>query len=250
MPTTKPAITALDLFCGAGGVSRGLCDAGARGVIGVDIAPQVGAAYRRGVPEGLFVVGDALAPPVDLRATSFIWASPPCQSFSTARFLNPKSRGTSRQPDLIAKVRAMLQLAGIPAVIENVMMAPIRADIVLYGSDFDLDVHRPRKFECINWRPSLHLSREDWRRVTHGELSAVYGNSANPFPDRKNWSVVRNRKIIAKNSTANWQLAVAAPWIASRRELANCIPPPYSRFIFGKFVEWAANCRYDTGRSL
>ena len=60
---------ALDLFCGAGGATRGLQDAGFH-VTGVDCKPQPR------YPGDRFIEGDALAfDPVALRAFDLIWAS-------------------------------------------------------------------------------------------------------------------------------------------------------------------------------
>jgi len=67
-------LRALDLFCKAGGATRGLQLAGFH-VTGVDIEPQ-----PRYVGDA-FIQGDALE--VELGGYDFIWASPPCQAFAT-----------------------------------------------------------------------------------------------------------------------------------------------------------------------
>ena len=64
---------ALDLFCGAGGASTGLWRAGFE-VFGVDQKTQPRFPFW-------FRLGDALQ--VDPSDFDFIWASPPCQCFST-----------------------------------------------------------------------------------------------------------------------------------------------------------------------
>jgi DNA (cytosine-5)-methyltransferase 1 len=68
-------LRALDCFCGAGGATRGLQQAGFARVDGVDLVRQ-----RRYVGD-TFIQADALEIlKLDLRAYDFIWASPPCQA--------------------------------------------------------------------------------------------------------------------------------------------------------------------------
>ncbi len=66
---------ALDLFCKAGGVGRGLTDAGWT-VVGVDIKPQPNYPYA-------FVQADVLN--LEFRGFGLIWASPPCQGSTVMR---------------------------------------------------------------------------------------------------------------------------------------------------------------------
>ena len=66
----KPRL--LDLFCGAGGASKGYHDAGFE-VVGVDINNQRNYPYE-------FHKADAMTFPLD--GFDFIHASPPCQAYS------------------------------------------------------------------------------------------------------------------------------------------------------------------------
>ena len=81
----------LDLFCGAGGCSRGYVDAGFD-VVGVDIEPQKNYPFE-------FVRADAMT--FDLGGFDVIHASPPCQ-----RYTQLGSReDLSHYPDLVGVVR-------------------------------------------------------------------------------------------------------------------------------------------------
>ena len=65
---------ALDLYCGAGGASIGLKQAGFDVIVGIDINKNCGKRYPFD-----FILGDALSPPLDIMDFDFIWASPPCE---------------------------------------------------------------------------------------------------------------------------------------------------------------------------
>jgi len=129
-------LRALDLFCCAGGATRGLQRAGFH-VTGVDIEAQphyVGDA---------FIQGNALEVP--LEGYDLIWASPPCQAFTAYK----RRPGHVREREnLIPSVRERLHASGIPYIIENVGGAPLESPVMLCGSMFGLDVRRHRFFEC------------------------------------------------------------------------------------------------------
>ncbi len=75
MGANTPELRVLDLFCCAGGASRGLHLAGFQ-PNGVDIEPQPEYPYPMTVQSVLSLT------PEDLRAYDLIWASPPCQAFT------------------------------------------------------------------------------------------------------------------------------------------------------------------------
>ena len=127
----------LDLFCGAGGAAMGYHRAGFE-VVGVDIAPQKRYPFE-------FHQGDALEF-IAAHGHEFdaIHASPPCQAYANV------TRWTGRQsdhPDLAGPTRGALDATGLPWVIENVVGAPIRPDIVLCGTQFRIPIIRHRWFE-------------------------------------------------------------------------------------------------------
>lgn len=125
----------LDVFCAGGGSATGLHQAcpDAR-IIGIDKEPQ---------PDYPFEFIQADYTEAKCIKADFAWASPPCQRYS--RGGNPTSR--ERYPDLVAPTREMLLRMKVPFVIENVMGAPLRKDLMLCGEMFKLGVFRHRIFE-------------------------------------------------------------------------------------------------------
>ena len=136
---------ALDLFCGAGGATRGLQRAGFH-VTGVDLYAQPRYAGDK------FIQADALKLPANyLKQFDFVWASPPCQGYSAMRHA-PGAKGA---PRWIANVRTLFVAAGVPWCIENVEDAgwAMVDAVTLCGSMFGLGsqrcrLQRHRLFEC------------------------------------------------------------------------------------------------------
>ena len=197
---------ALDLFCCAGGATRGLQQAGFH-VTGIDIRPQPRYVGDR------FIQADALAPPVRLADFDLIWASPPCQ------FYCPGTPDRSIHADLVADTRVLL--SGHPlTVIENVPQAPIAADLVLDGTMFpDLRVIRRRHFE-LSFRPPLALGFPSRGLIARGWSCVVGGGRCSGAPVEAN----------AWHTGAAKRRAMGIDWM-SRRELAQAIPPAYAEFI-------------------
>lgn len=135
-----------DIFCGAGGSTKGYRTAGFR-VIGIDNKPQ-----SRYCGDG-FIQMDAFE---FLRRyqcgmyeeASIFHSSPPCQAHTAL-----KSMWNAREhPDLIPQTREALRATGKPYVIENVPGAPLDVGLMLCGSMFGLccdeaELRRHRLFE-------------------------------------------------------------------------------------------------------
>ncbi|WP_327691025.1 hypothetical protein OG870_16375 [Streptomyces sp. NBC_00461] len=135
----------LDLFSCAGGAAMGYTRAGFR-VHGCDIAhrPNYPFPYHQ---------GDALAYLAHLIASgeihryAFVHASPPCQDKCTLTVGTNASQGWGgTHVDLVAPTRALLELTGLPFVIEQPNgRADIRKDLTLCGEMYGLGVIRHRK---------------------------------------------------------------------------------------------------------
>lgn len=210
----KPVL--LDLFCGAGGATKGYQDVGFF-VIGVDLEKQphyVGDRFRQGEWE-TWLYDLVMTWPIDA-----IHASPPCQAYTDLQ----KRHQDRTYPDLVAPVRDALASTGKPYVIENVEGSPLRKPITLCGTQFKgLRVIRHRLFET-NWglrglpvHPKHPLTFTwDKRKAHYGKLDQdksfvqVYGGGSCTVPNARD--------------------AMGIPWM-SKKELNNAIPPAYTRYI-------------------
>jgi DNA (cytosine-5)-methyltransferase 1 len=197
------SMKALDLFCGAGGASMGLHQAG-YDVTGVDIRPQPNYQFR-------FIQADALEFPLD--GYDLIWASPPCQAFTAYR---RRVSHVSPAENLIPVVRRRLEHSGSSYIIENVPWAPIQKVVMLCGSMFGLDVRRHRLFEttAVVMVPDCRHDREPrFRQATN----------------RSN--LRRTVEVGAWRIPLDVQRrAMGIPWM-TLAELSQAIPPAYSRFL-------------------
>jgi len=203
---------ALDLFCCAGGATRGLQQIGFR-VVGVDIVP------RPNYCGDDFVLGDALqVGPELIRKVR--------PSLVTA---SPRARGTrrwrpctgTRTPMLIPGTRQMLLESRVPFVLENVAGAPLRKDVMLCGEQFGLGVLQHRYFEIqggsvVQLRHQRHRGRvRGWRHGVHhdGPYIAAYGKGG------------------GKGTPEEIRTAKGIDWTYDLVELCEAIPPAYTRYL-------------------
>ena len=220
-------MAALDLYCGAGGATRGLQQAGFR-VVGADLRTQPN--YCGDV----FVQADALEylKTANLSQFDFIWASPPCQRFTALRH----APGAKTHLDLITPTRALLERSGKPYCIENVVGAPLIDPVTLCGSMFALrtpdggELRRHRLFEA-----SFPLKAPSACRHG-GPVVGVYGAHVR---DRRRPTGSNHRS----GSNRPWGdafLAMGAPvGSMTLAALSEAIPPAYSRFVAETFLQAA-----------
>lgn len=204
---------ALDLFCCAGGVAKGLTNAGWY-VVGVDLKPQPNYPYA-------FVQADAMN--LEFRGFGLIWASPPCQGYTALRH----APGTKGAPRLIEPVRRKLERSKAKYVIENVEGAPLVNPLKLCGSMFGLgaqgcQLQRHRLFEC-NFHVPQPPCQHDERPVI-----GVYGGHA-----RK-----RSAKAGGRGTRDVWEgghraaasEAMGIDWM-TLTEMSEAIPPAFAEHI-------------------
>lgn len=180
-------------------------------VVGVDIAPQPRYPFE-------FHRADVLEYP--LEGFDVVHASPPCQAYSD---LARRNGNGHLWPRLIEPIRARLQAAGVPFLIENVDGAPLIDPIVLCGTMFDgLRVLRHRLFEA-----SFPIIAPPHPRhplvFTHDRRKAHYG--------RLDQAVSFVQVTGGGNCTiANARSAMGINWM-TKAELNEAIPPAYTRFV-------------------
>lgn len=206
---------ALDLFCCGGGATKGLQLAGFK-VTGVDIEDR--SKYYIGDE---FIMADVMSLSIEfLREFDFIHASPPCQLYSHATKQHPHKVGT--HPDLVDPTRQMLLEAGVPFVIENVVQAPLRKDLMLCGKMFDQDIARHRIFEVQGF-----LVEQPYHPSPHrGRVITVTGN---PGGSSKRDGGARF------GSTEVWREVMDIDWLPASL-LKEAIPPAYSHYIATEFL--------------
>ena len=239
----KPRL--LDLFCGAGGCSKGYAQAGFE-VVGVDIKPQPNYPFE-------FIEGDALELldamlPTSGMLNSFdaIHASPPCQAHSAMQAMwNAKEH-----EDLVGVTREMLKQTGLPYVIENVEGAPLENPVTLCGTAFGLGVgdatlRRHRLFECsfpVMVHPCQH----------RGSVIGVYGgharNRTRTIGVGKGARDSRRKsdRGVADFTADEARVAMGIDWM-SITELSQAIPPAYTQHIGDYLIRELRT--HDTERS-
>ena len=203
----KPKLRLFDGYCGAGGAGMGYSRAGFV-VTGADhnAQPHYPFAFER---------RDVLSyTPQELRERfDALHGSPPCQRYSEAA----KFHGNSGDhPDLVEPTRALFKASGLPWVIENVVGAPIRADVMLCGTQFGLRIAKHRGFEC-----SFPLG---FRLLPPCDHSDVYDPWHGPG-----------------RTVEEFRAAQGTPWIpmaggASRKrgvtgDVFNAIPPAFTEYL-------------------
>lgn len=206
----------LDLYCGGGGAGAGLIRCGFE-VVGID------STLHPNYP-GEFILADALHPPVRLETFDLIWASPPCQHYSWAT-----RQYADRYPDLVRPTRKILDASGVPYVIENVPGAPVRKDLLLCGTMFNLQVIRHRHFEIKGFRV------EQPRHPNHSPFEpyqCICGANSGTPPSKGRARLLRLGATWRKN---DWERALDVDWM-TRKELAEAIPPAYSEYIGQAFL--------------
>lgn len=211
----KPRL--LDLFCKAGGATRGYQLAGFH-VTGVDLEPQPNYIGEE------FIQADALEFP--LGGFDAIHASPPCQAYST---MGQKHAATqASHPALIAATRARLQAVGVPYVIENVAGARRELDhpILLCGRALGVGVARHRLFECS-------FACFATQCACRGDELPVYGK----LDGRRVWTRTDGSELRAARSLPEASAAMGIGWM-TWDELTQAIPPTYTHHI-GHFLHGA-----------
>lgn len=215
----------IDLFCCAGGCSMGYHRAGFDEIIGVDIVPRPNYPFT-------FVQADAFEymKNADLSDVDFIHASPPCQCYTSLKYLSGDvEKWEEDHPDLVAKTRKVLEATGKPYIIENVVGAPLKNPIKLCGSQFEnLYTQRPRLFES-----NIPLQPKDTPVVKHKTLGLGKGLGEDGFITVAGKRIPNGMNEVQARLYYGFALG-GIDWM-THEELTQAIPPVYTEFL-GKQV--------------
>ena len=202
----------LDLFCKAGGCTRGYQQAGFV-VTGVDIEPQPNYVGDEFIQADALEYFRGLIDSGDIEMFAAIHSSPPCQAYSMSSQQWRKSG--KEYPDLVEPTRKLLIESGKPYIIENVPGAPLINPIVLNGPMFGMKLRRRRMFETSFNIPFFILPSEEksnfrmGRPVKEGDVITPVGHFSNVGYARR---------------------VMGIQWMTGK-ELSQAIPPAYTEFI-------------------
>jgi DNA (cytosine-5)-methyltransferase 1 len=130
--------------------------------------------------------------------------------------LNHGISSRDKHPDLIQPIRKRLQATGKPYVIENVVGAPLEKAIMLCGAMFGLRVYRHRWFESNILLFQPHHSKHQAKIAHAGNI---------PLPEQFYCPVGH------LGDKSGSQRAMGIDWMHTQKEIANAIPPAYTRWL-------------------
>lgn len=171
--TSRSELTFVDLFCGAGGLSRGLEMAGLQGVCGLDFFKEAGMTYRRNFSHP-FVYGDITKPEVKQelygvvdnslngRRLNVISGGFPCQGFSMAGNRIVDDPRNSLYKEMLEIVRTLQpdfvvceNVKGLRSMLGGAVEQKILADYKAIGYEMNVttlcaaDYYTPQKRERV-----------------------------------------------------------------------------------------------------
>ena len=177
-------------------------------VVGVDITKQPDYPFES-IRADILTLDPAFIAQFDL-----VHSSPPCQAHSWAA-----KRWKVERPRLIPQTRALLEKSGRPFVIENVLGAPIRHDLMLCGTMFGLQVIRHRFFELHGFSARKPSGCRHYGTVKDRDFFTVAGHGGD-----------------GGAKLSDWQKAMGIDWIKDKEMLTEAIPPAYGEYIGRAFL--------------
>ena len=230
----------LDLCCCAGGAAMGYKQAGFDEVVGVDKRRHVHYPFELHQGDAVDLLRYMLEDPSHnefdatrngkgrwyvLRDFDAIHGSPPCQAHS------PLSQGSNQHyeyKDIIGPMRELLNATQLPWVMENVPEAPLRRDLELCGEMFGLRVIRHRIFEFGGGFTMPQLPHLPHKGGVRGYRGKTY---------RDGYYYPVHGSGGGKGTVKEWQDAMGIHWTKARVELAEAIPPAYTKHIGGYLLD-------------
>ena len=125
MKRLDKALTAVDLFCGAGGLTLGLKRAGFNVVAGIEINPEIAKTYKANHPTTKLLIKDAreitgkeILNLTGLKEIVLVAGCPPCQGFS--KITDKYHRKDPRNDLVLEMARIIEEIAPMMVMMENV----------------------------------------------------------------------------------------------------------------------------------
>lgn len=136
-------MVAVDLFCGAGGLTVGLKQAGFNVVAGVEVNGEVGKTYTKNNPEVTFinkdirqVSGKEILELTGLKKIDLLAGCPPCQGFS--KLTDKHHRNDERNQLVLEMARLVRELNPTVCMVENVPGLAKRGKVLLSAFEKEL----------------------------------------------------------------------------------------------------------------
>lgn len=226
----KKQFTAIDLFCGAGGLTLGLKNAGFRVIAGVEINPIAAETYRTNHPNiSLYerdirkLTADELLCQLDLKPgdLDLLAGCPPCQGFSTQRTRNKTVAIVDERNDLIFEFLRVVEitlpktimLENVPGLAKDWRISKLRDKLAALGyvidehfaqvknaADFGVPQRRRRLLVKASRLGIISNPKPTQRKATvrtaFSQLPAP-GNSGDPLHDIKEIRGEKVKKIIS-----------------------------------------------------
>ena len=225
------ALTLIDIFCGAGGLSLGFEQAGFRPLLGVDSDSRVVGAYAKNFPNTAALLADAatltrtdmLVAADSLTATAVV-GGPPCAGFSRA---GHRQNDDPRNDLLMAFARTTTAIAPDYFVLENVpglleaRAAPLREAFVAHMRRAGYAIARPWLLNAAEFG----VPQERWRVFIVGhriELPAPHEPA--PVSDR----------VTSREAIGDLEALARLPNDQSRARLTTPAPSRYAAVMRGE----------------
>lgn len=196
-------------------------------VVGVDIAPQKHYPFT-------FILADALSYVAEHgHEYDVIHASPPCQEYSTTRYLRDSNATIlgytpKIKAKLVSDVRSLLESTRRLWVIENVVGSPLPAATELCGTMFGLPIIRHRWFEAaiLLLAPTTCNHTKSFYGIVGGKVRG-YGD----FDSGRTYQSAKGtRRREGYPGKRFGVMAMGIDWMTVA-EMCEAIPPAYTEYI-------------------
>ena len=175
---------------------------------------------------GEFIQGDIHNLPVNIQDFDIVWASPPCQAFSSMNYVQKANR---KPINLIPITREILSEHPW-TIIENVPPAPIRPDIMLTGPMFGLyKIIRKRHFELSFFmlQPPIQNKTMKW---VHDNDEFLFVETKGEYRMDYYWKRIAQGLPI-KYTREQAMDAMGITHDMTMHEIGESIPPAYAEYL-------------------